>query len=131
MLRLMATQAAAQDGSKHDKVACRLLLTRLEKKALISFRQAWVRQRRVWKILTRGKLSPEIDVDRDQLNRVIPERDRTSKKMRQTGHLTIPEMREAIQDFYTLCIRNNDVFYRPGEEPLEGLCPVCDEDIEQ
>jgi hypothetical protein len=40
-------------------------------------------------------------------------------------------MREAIQDLYTLCIRNKDVFYRPGEEPVEGLCPVCDEDIEQ
>lgn len=30
-----------------------------------------------------------------------------------------------VRDLYTLCLRDFcDVVYRPGEEPVEGRCPV-------
>lgn len=51
--------------------------------------------------------------------------------MASTLSLTAAEMREAIQDIYTLIARDGEVFYLPGEEPRNGLCPVCGDDVER
>lgn len=31
----------------------------------------------------------------------------------------------AVQDLLSLCTRNFEVMYCPGEEPVDGACPVC------
>jgi hypothetical protein len=106
-------------------------LKSLEHRALNSYRAEWLRDRRDWKILTRGKVSPEVDTDSNQLSLVLPERNRIQAKMSDPSPLSTVEMREAIQDIYTLIARNYKVFYLPGEEPQDGLCPVCGEDVER
>ena len=133
ILKLEESHDAAETNAERLALlkARRNLLASLGDKALTSFRKAWMRQRRDWKVLTRGKVSTEADSEGNQLNLVMPERDRISKRMQQTEQLTTVEMREAIQDIYTLCTRDYEVFYRPGEEPVEGLCPVCNGDIKK
>jgi hypothetical protein len=125
-------EAAARDG-KHSEAskALRSLLKSLEHRALVSYRAAWMRERRDWKILTRGKVSPEVDDNTSQLTLILPERSRIQAKMASTLSLTAAEMREAIQDIYTLIARDGEVFYLPGEEPRNGLCPVCGDDVER
>jgi hypothetical protein len=127
VVRLKEKEAAARDGREREeaKKALRSLLPSLEHKAFISYREAWIRQRRDWKILTRGKISPEVDRDGNHLNLILPERSRIAEKMESDAPLTTGQMRDAIQDVYTLITRDYTVFYLPGEEPLGGLCPVC------
>ena len=130
VLKLKERGSAAGNGeSVEAKKALRSLLTSLKRKAFISFREAWVRDRRDWKIFTRGKISPEIESDNNQLNLILPERSRITDKMETSKPLLKHEMREAIQDLYTLITRDKAVFYRPGEEPLCGLCPVCNKNM--
>jgi hypothetical protein len=39
-------------------------------------------------------------------------------------------MREATRDLLSLCERDYTVFYLPGEEPVDGLCPVYGDKME-
>lgn len=131
VVKLREKETTAGDGGgRNDAKKAQGLLASLKRKALVSYREAWIRQRRDWKILTRGKISPEVDSDGNHLNLILPERSRIEKKMRSTKPLDTDQMREAIQDVYTLISRDYTVFYRPGEEPLDGLCPVCGKDME-
>ena len=133
IVKLKEKAAVARDGSERDQAlnALRSLMTSVRRKALVSFRMSWIRQRRDWKVLTRGKASLEVDTDGNPLALILPERKRIQEKMSSGSPLSKDEMREAIQDFYTLITRDYTVFYRPGEEPVGGSCPVCGEDLER
>ena len=39
-------------------------------------------------------------------------------------------MREAAHDLLALSKRNYTVFYLLNEEPVDGLCPVCNEEMQ-
>jgi hypothetical protein len=39
--------------------------------------------------------------------------------------LSFDEKAVVVRDLYTQCLRDFDVVYRPGEEPVEGRCPVA------
>lgn len=99
----------------------------LKAKTFQQYQQDWVRNRRVWKIITRGKESPEDVIKTDfvqNLGLMMPERGRLAEMMATDRPLKQEEMRQAMQDLYSLCIRDFTVLYRPGEEPIDGACPV-------
>jgi hypothetical protein len=80
--------------------------------------------------LTRGKVAPEVNTDTNQLCLVLPERKRIQEKMSNPKPLSTAEMREVIQDIYTLIARDPEVIYFSGSEPRDGLCPVCGVHVE-
>jgi hypothetical protein len=108
------------------------LLKSLENQARQAFRKDWVKKRRDWKILTRGKVASDIDTDVSRLCLLIPERARIAALMKRGSELSRDEMRQATRDLLGLCQRDCPYFSLPGEEgPAEGLCPVCSETIQR
>ena len=132
VVALKESEAAARDphGAAAAKRDRENLLKRLERKALESFREEWIRKRRDWKILTRGKVSLEVDTDVSRLCLLIPERARITEKMKREL-VSSDKTREATHDLLALCKRDYTVFYLPGEEPVDGLCPVCDKTMQR
>ena len=65
----------------------------------------------------------KVDLVKD-LSLIIPERGRLAKMMARKDPLTELEMRQAMQDIYSLCAQDFTVLYRPGENPVDGACPV-------
>ena len=94
---------------------------------LREYQKKWVQDRRDWKILSRGK---EVSSDTSKTDLVksifllIPERARLAQKMAPEESLTSRAKWEAVQDLYSLCIRDFTVFYLPGLNPVDGACPV-------
>ena len=76
---------------------------------------------------TRGKVSPD-DKKRtdllDILSRVMPKRGRLARVMISDRVVSEEERKEAIRDLCSLASRDCTVLYRPGEQPLQDLCPV-------
>ncbi|KAH0543790.1 hypothetical protein FGG08_001972 [Glutinoglossum americanum] len=109
------------------KAKVRDYLRSLKAKTLQQYKQDWVQNRRDWKVITRGK-EPTENVNKTDLTRslflVLPERDRLSTMMASDKPLTEGEMRQAMRDLHSLCVRDYTVLYRPGEEPVDGACPV-------
>ena len=109
----------------------RNLMKRLRNKALEQYKKEWVKDRRDWKILTRGKSTGHCNLDRTHILIILfPERRRIAELMQRDESLNDTETRQANLDLCTLCIRDCTVVYRPGEEPTtNGKCPVCHQDI--
>jgi hypothetical protein len=81
----------------------------LEAKTLQQYQQDWVRDRRDWKIITRGKESPEDVIKTDlvqNLSLIMPEHGRLAKMMASDKPLTEVETRQAMQDLYSLYTRS-------------------------
>jgi hypothetical protein len=63
-------------------------------------------------------------MDRAQaLFRVLPERARLADRIKSKEPRTRVQRLSAVEDLLSLCMRNFDVMYRPGEEPVDGACP--------
>ena len=106
------------------------LLKRLEHKALQAFRKDWIKKRRDWKILTRGRVASKVDTDVSRLCLLIPERARIAEQMKRDSDISRDEMRQATHDLLELYKRDCTYFSLPGEEgPAGGLCPVCSKKI--
>lgn len=107
---------------------------RLRASALQQYQTAWVQEQRDWKILTRGKLRPE-HLDRTGctrvLSKVMPELGRLAAMMSSNEPLQSDEKLAVIKDLYVHGNWDFDVVYRPGEYPVDGLCPnlKCKKDI--
>lgn len=114
----------AAKNAKRSLASCRKTLTRL---ALRQHQEEWVRERRDWKILTRGKEQPH-DLCRtdlvDSLCLLIPERGRLAQRMASDEPLSPGAMWDAMRDLHSLCSRDLSVLYLPGHEPLDGSCPI-------
>jgi hypothetical protein len=80
--------------------------------------------------LTRGKVLLEVDTDVSRLCLLIPERARIAEKIKQESILSGDEMRDVAHDLLALSKRNYMVFYLLNEEPVDGLCPVCNEKMQ-
>ena len=105
--------------------ACRLRLTR---KRLQQYKLEWVRERRDWKVATRGQGRSEEPAPTDLsdiLARVMPERGRLAKTMISNRVVSEKERKDAIRDLCTLTSLDCTTVYRPGEEPTQGVCPVA------
>jgi hypothetical protein len=100
---------------------------KLKQDALRQYQGNWVRERRDWKILTRGK---EVAQDNCRTGFVqsiwllIPERERLAKKMASDQPLEPDATWHAIQDLYTLCVQDYTVLYLPKSRPVDGACPA-------
>jgi hypothetical protein len=104
--------------------ACRLRLTR---KRLQQYKLEWVRERRDWKVMTRGQGRAEDQSQTDLsdiLARVMPERGRLAKTMISDQVVSKEERKDAIKDLCSLACLDCSTVYRPGEEPAQDLCPV-------
>jgi len=101
----------------------------LTKKRLQQYKFEWIRERRDWKVKTRGKESPGDEKRTDLLDilsRVMPERGRLARMMISDRVVSEEERKEAIRDLCSLASRDCTVLYRPGEQPTQGLCPVTE-----
>ncbi|RHZ54243.1 uncharacterized protein CDV56_106367 [Aspergillus thermomutatus] len=95
------------------------------------YQSEWVQSQRDWKILTRGRERPdhaEQTAEKQAQCKLMPELGRLAAIMSSKEPLSFDEKAVAVKDLYTQCLRDFDVVYRPGEEPLDGRCPVdgCD-----
>ena len=99
----------------------------LTQKSLQQYKLEWVRQRRDWKVKTRGRASPNDDGHTDLLeilSQVMPERGRLARTMVSDKVVSKEERRQAIEDLCSLASQDCTILYRPGERPVEGFCPV-------
>ena len=54
----------------------------------------------------------------------MPERGRLTRMMVSDKVVSEEERRQAIEDLCSLASQDCTVLYRPGEKPIEGICPV-------
>ena len=102
---------------------------RIMRKRLAQFQLEWVRQRRDWKINTRGKESPEDDTETDlenALSRIMPERSRLARMMLSDRPATERERKQCIADLCYLISQDSTAFSLPEEGLIQGKCPVTD-----
>lgn len=56
----------------------------------------------------------------------MPEHQCLAEVVRLDKILSHQEMLSTVHDLLSLCGRDYDVFYRPGEMPTDGVCPLRD-----
>jgi hypothetical protein len=97
-------------------------------RCLEQWKADWLEVRYKNIIQSRGKLSPDRSavVSRAQtLFRIMPERARLADIIKFTKPRTLEQKLQAVKDMLFLFIRNYEVMYRPGKEPVNRVCPVC------
>ena len=102
--------------------------SKLIKKALKEYQLEWVKNRRDSKILTRGKVQPDTGIQPDLLHimsLIFPECRRLAQAMIAKEKASDEERRQIRKDLYSLISRDYLVVYLPGEEPVDGFCPVA------
>ncbi len=127
VLRLKRERGSAFE-IKAAESKSRAYRARLSKKRLQQYKFEWVRERRDWKVKTRGKERPNDETKTDLLailSRVMPERGRLTTTMISDRVVSEDERKEAIQDLSSLASQDCTTLYRPGEKPVKGLCPVA------
>jgi len=132
-LRLRRAPSSAINEAKNQLSTHRMTL---EREALRLYQKQWIQDRRVWKILTRGKERAK-DVCRNDLFQHLcllrPERGRLARMMASEEPLSLADHRLAIRDMHSLITQDFTVLYLPGHEPAEGACPVacCRQDLQR
>ena len=102
-------------------------LKKLKLNALRQYQAHWVRERRDWKILTRGRIAAPDKGRTEFVHNIcllIPERGRLAQTMAADQALEPHGMWRALQDVYNLCKHDFTVLYLPGSRPVDGACPV-------
>ncbi len=77
--------------------------------------------------MTCGKERPKDDVKTDLLkilSLVMPELDRLARTMISDQVVSEKERRQAIEDLCSLVSQDCTTLYRPGEKPINDVCPV-------
>ena len=77
--------------------------------------------------MTRGKERPDDNERTDLLkilSLVMPELGRLARTMISNEVVSEKERRQAIEDLCSLVSQDCTVLYRPGEKPVNGVCPV-------
>jgi hypothetical protein len=128
MVELRMRVDTAEDSSSEREATNALCAMRygLRTKELECYQREWLEERRKWKILTRGKVAPNMDTEPDDIIDFITERQRVAKLMANQTRLPRSEMKGVVQDLYVLASRDFRVCYLPGEGPDEqGNCRFC------
>lgn len=123
-LRTEHAPASQINAAQNQTRAYRASLTR---KSLQKYKIEWVQKRRDWKIMTPGKERPEDDERTDLLeilSQMMPERGRLARTMISEKIVSDEERRQAIEDLCSLVSQDCTTLYRPGEKPINGVCPV-------
>ncbi len=118
-----ATEKTMNEALRKHRMYVHWLKTR----ALARWKEEWLERRYTNIIQARGRISHDraSTVDQAQaLFRVLPERARLADMIKCNEHRTRAQRLSAVQDLLSLCTRNFEVMYRPGEEPVDGRCPV-------
>lgn len=107
-----------------------VLKTCLHNSELAKYRDKWV-QRRVEAQVRAGGKAPETIVYNDIahcLFKAQPDHQHIAKMMPMDDHLSYQDMLSVMESLLAYCTKDYNVFYRPGEEPVNGRCPVgnCD-----
>lgn len=126
LLRLQHENANPSD-TKFVKSKAQGLLKKLRRECLKQYEVEWVEQRRRWKVITRGEERPEDDIKKDLwdiLCIIMPERGRLARTLISDRVVSADERRQAVQDLYSLASQDCMIIYRPGEKPVDGVCPV-------
>ena len=103
------------------------LYKKLRLNALRQYQQHWVRERRDWKILTRGEEAAPDKAKNEFVQSVrllIPEQGRLAQYMASEQPLEPDEMWCALQDVRSLCVQDFTILYLPRSRPVDGACPV-------
>jgi hypothetical protein len=101
-------------------------LKKMKSKALRQYQEHWVRGRRDWKILTRGRGVAQDRSKTDFVQNIcllIPERGRLAQKMAADQPLEPGEMWQALQDLHALCVQDFTVLYLPRSRPPRWRLP--------
>ena len=126
-------EAACSSDIKAAESKARSCQSSLMKKALRQHQLEWVQDRRDWKVLTRGKGRLESDAKSDlfeTMSLVFPERGRLAQAVISKEIASNEERRQMRKDLCSLIFRDYSVVYLPEEEPVNGLCPVAQCDME-
>ncbi|KAL6716976.1 hypothetical protein ACLMJK_004889 [Lecanora helva] len=126
--QLQDTNATAAEIKVAQRSVSRLY-HQLSSQILVQCQQEWVQDRRDWKVQTRGKESPNDFEQKDLsevLHKLMPEYGRLAKMMISPAVVSQEERKQAIRDLSVLVARDCETLYRPGEEPINGFCPVED-----
>ncbi|OJI99576.1 hypothetical protein ASPVEDRAFT_520307 [Aspergillus versicolor CBS 583.65] len=106
--------------------------TRLYNTELGKYRDEWIQNRVEAQVKSGGKaLDVVVYNDITQcLFKAQPERQRVAELMLSDKSFSYQETLSTVEDLLVYCNKDYDVFYRPGEEPINGRCPVggCDLD---
>jgi hypothetical protein len=99
----------------------------LKRRTLRTHQEQWMRERRDWKVLTRGKEQVRDPCKTDLVENIcllIPERGRLARQMAAEDPLPADEMWTAMEDLVSLLTKDLTVLYLPGLSPIDGCCPV-------
>jgi len=126
-VRILIKGSAGKTEVSAAKSKLRLRRKQLRDEAFCQYREEWVRKRRDWKILSRGKertndpIRTEVVQD---LFKLMPERAHLAEMILSEKTLSMKEKLRAVEDLLSLCTRDLGVMYRPKEEPVNGECPI-------
>ena len=129
----LQTENATTSQIKAARNKARAYRVSLTKKSLQKYKIEWVQKRRDWKVTTRGKERPDDDKNTELLevlSQVMPERGRLTRTMISDKVVSDKERRQAVEDLCSLVSQDCTTLYRPGEKPINGVCPVQGCDVE-
>ncbi|KAF7134197.1 hypothetical protein CNMCM5793_005925 [Aspergillus hiratsukae] len=127
--------AESDEDAKRLKRDYSILKRKVYSSAFQRYQTEWVQNQRDWKVLTRGRERPdhaEQTAEKQAQCKLMPELGRLAAVMSSNESLSFDEKVVVVKDLYTQCLRDFDVVYCPGEEPVEGRCPVksCGKSLE-
>lgn len=96
--------------------------------ALDKWKEDWLDDRYQKTIKSGGTASHDKSTDANRVQalfRIMPERARLADMIVSDKIVTRNQNLLAVQDLLSLCQRDFAVMYRPGDEPIDNLCPVC------
>jgi hypothetical protein len=99
----------------------------LKRESLWQYQAWWIQDRRDWKIKTQGKEQVEDVMPTElvqALSVIILERRRLTKMMISDKAVSEQKRKQTIADLYSFITRDYTVLYLPGEEPVNGTCPI-------
>ncbi|KAK1141018.1 hypothetical protein N8T08_009675 [Aspergillus melleus] len=113
----------------------RKVLISIRLSELHHYQAQWVRERRDWRILNRGKNpheSLESNAYTRALTQIMPEMGCIAETLSSAEPLSHEEKLLFGNQLLTQCRRDYDVVYLPGESPINGYCPVdtCQDNIQ-
>ncbi|THC92169.1 hypothetical protein EYZ11_008356 [Aspergillus tanneri] len=111
---------------KLTKKQVQVLKTRLYNTELAKYRDEWIQSRVETQVKSGGKASDVIvynDITHC-LFRAQPDRQRVAEMMPSDKLLSYQETLSMVENLLSYCTKDYNVFYRPGEEPVNGRCPV-------
>lgn len=132
-VRLLQTENASTSQIKAALNKARAYRVSLAKMSLQKYKIEWVQKRRDWKVITRGKKRPDDNKKTElleTLSQIMPKRGRLARTMISDQVVSDKERRQAIEDLCSLVSQDCTTLYRPGEKPINGICPVKGCDIE-